>query len=166
MDNAKVNWLSIINVVNTRCIRTFCRHDVYYSQPITAHDLPLVGQQKTNKFVNGRPTLLPTFCVGQLFEHTTDFCLPTLLANICWSCVCDFSDCLSVYQWLWSTPSLWKVVTSPWCRGEKWQQHELDLLTFHFAVMCNCRHHTHWLAVANAHSIFHVCVLRYECQQC
>jgi len=34
-----------------RIVRPFCRHDVYYSQPITAHDLPLVGQQRPNKFV-------------------------------------------------------------------------------------------------------------------
>jgi len=81
MDNVEVKWRSIISVVNTRCIRPFCRHVVYYSQPITAHGLPLVRQQKTNKFVNGQHCMLN---VGQLFEHTTDFCLPTLLANTCW----------------------------------------------------------------------------------
>jgi len=51
VDNAKAKWGSIISVVNTRCIRSFCRHDVYYSQPVTAHGLPIVGQQETNKLI-------------------------------------------------------------------------------------------------------------------
>jgi len=75
-------------------VRPFCRHDVYYGQPITAHHLLLVGQQKTNKFANIKHCL-PTKNVGQLFEHTTNFCLPTLLANKCWpTFVCRVSAAL------------------------------------------------------------------------
>jgi len=87
VDNAKVKWWSIISVVNTRCIRPFCRHDVFYSQPITAHGLPLVGQQKTNKFVNGQHCWPTTFWTHDrlLFANTVG---KHMLANICLSCVC------------------------------------------------------------------------------
>ena len=59
----------------------------YYSQPITVHGLPLVGQQKMNKFVNGQ------HCWPTFWTHDRLLFGKHMLANICWSCVRGLIQC-------------------------------------------------------------------------
>ena len=70
MDNATVKWGSI-SVVNTRCIPPFCRHDIYYSQPITAHGLP----RRLLAPFSGWPTK------NEQVRKRQTYCWSTMLAN-------------------------------------------------------------------------------------
>jgi len=62
-----------------------------HSQPITAHDLAYVGQQRTNMFENSQHCWT-TICWPTFWTHDRLLLANTvgqMLANICLSCVRD-----------------------------------------------------------------------------